>query len=46
VLDEIKNLSTKEEVLKLCKLMFQTENIHSRLEILDIMLVSKVESKV
>lgn len=39
-IDSIRSLSNKESVLKLCRLMFRTENVESRIDILDLLLVS------
>ncbi len=38
-IDSISSLKTKESILKLCQLMFRTENIQSRLVILNLLLV-------
>jgi hypothetical protein len=38
-INSIKSLTNKESVLKLCRLMFRTENLESRIDILNLLLV-------
>jgi len=38
-INSIKNLTNKESVLKLCRLMFRTESLESRIDILNLLLV-------